>query len=134
MRTIWIPVVIGLMKKNEKLLVGQRPITGTLPGLWEFPGGKIETGENPIASLERELYEELDVKAKVGSPLLNVTKEVSYNKCILLLFYEVLKWDGSPRPQHHYELKWVSMNDLKTMDIPDTNKFILKELERKIFK
>ena len=47
----WVPVVTGLITKGDKVLVGQRPNGGNLAGYWEFPGGKIEVGENPEACL-----------------------------------------------------------------------------------
>ena len=57
----WIPVVAGILKKDQMILVGQRPENHTLAGLWEFPGGKIELGETPEEALARELNEELEV-------------------------------------------------------------------------
>ena len=55
----WIPVVAGFLKKDGKILVGQRPESHSLAGQWEFPGGKIEPGETPEQALARELEEEL---------------------------------------------------------------------------
>ena len=62
----WIPVATGILRKGSLVLVGQRPEGHTLAGQWEFPGGKIELGEQPKEALQRELFEELGIKAEIG--------------------------------------------------------------------
>ena len=84
----WIPVVAGFIKKGDTILVGQRPTTHTLGGLWEFPGGKIEMGESPEEALARELREELGIEAEIGQ--LKIACTHSYGEVgILILFYEI---------------------------------------------
>ena len=98
----WIPVVAGFLKKDGKILVGQRPENNSLPGQWEFPGGKIEPGETPEQALVRELQEELGIDAEVGDLKLACTH--SYGDVgILILFYEILFWKGQPKAQHGME-------------------------------
>ena len=65
-RPNWLPVVAGVLIKDGKTLLGQRPEHKSLPGLWEFPGGKIELGETPEQALRRELKEELAIEADIG--------------------------------------------------------------------
>lgn len=103
------------------ILVGQRPETHTLGGLWEFPGGKIEMGESPEIALARELREELDIEAEIGD--LKIACTHSYGDVgILILFYEVLFWKGEPKPQHHIGLEWVEPSALPTRNIPEANR------------
>lgn len=117
----WIPVVAGLLKKDNKILVGQRPENHTLAGLWEFPGGKIELGETPEEALARELNEELGIEAVVGE--LKLACSHSYGDVgILILFYEILFWKGEPKAQHHVELEWIEPATLTTRKIPDANR------------
>lgn len=117
----WIPVVAGLLKKGDKILVGQRPETHTLGGLWEFPGGKIEMGESPEIALARELSEELGIEAQIGDLKLACTH--SYGDVgILILFYEVLFWKNEPRAKHHTSLEWVYPIDLPKRNIPEANR------------
>lgn len=117
----WIPVVAGLLKKDGKILVGQRPENHTLAGLWEFPGGKIELGETPEEALARELNEELGIEAAVGE--LKLACSHSYGDVgILILFYEILFWKGEPKAQHHVGLEWIEPATLTTRKIPDANR------------
>lgn len=126
-RNVWIPVVTALIKKNDKVLLGQRPVGNSLAGQWEFPGGKIELGESPEYALKRELQEELAIDAEIGA--LKIAYTHSYkDRGILLLFYEVPFWRGEPRPSHHTELKWVAPQELKTLEIPEANRNILDQL------
>ncbi len=126
-RPVWIPVVTGLIRKSGKILVGQRPVGHSLAGQWEFPGGKIEKGESPEVALARELFEELDIEAEVGS--LKLASTHSYGDTgIVILFYEVLFWKGEPKTKHHMALKWVSPDELHQLSIPDANKKILPRL------
>lgn len=117
----WIPVSAGILKKDNLILVGQRPENHTLAGLWEFPGGKIELGESPEQALARELNEELGIIAEVGE--LRIACTHSYSDVgIIILFYEVLFWKGEPKTKHHINLKWVTPAELPKMNIPDANR------------
>ena len=123
----WIPVVAGLLKKDKKILVGQRPENHSLAGLWEFPGGKIEIGESPEQALARELNEELGIEADIGQLKLACTH--SYGDVgIVILFYEVNYWKGEPKAKHHLMLEWIYPQELKLRPIPEANKKILGDI------
>lgn len=123
----WIPVVAGFLKKDQKILVGQRPENHSLAGLWEFPGGKIEIGETPEQALQRELNEELGIEAQIGTLRLACTH--SYGDVgIIILFYEVNYWKGEPKAKHHLMLEWIYPQELKMRPIPEANKKILNDL------
>lgn len=119
-RSFWIPVVAGFLKKGDQILVGQRPENHSLAGLWEFPGGKIESNESPEQALARELREELGIEAEVGE--LKLAASHSYGEVnILILFYEILFWKGEPKAKHHLKLDWISPRDLFERPIPEAN-------------
>ncbi len=125
----WIPVVTGILRKGPLVLVGKRPEGHTLAGQWEFPGGKIELGEQPKDALTRELREELDIIADIGD--LKLTWTHSYPEVgILLLFFEVLFWKNEPKPVHHTELRWVTYEELEKLDIPEANRKLLPAIKK----
>ena len=126
-RPVWIPVVTGILRKGEKVLVGERPKGHTLAGQWEFPGGKLEVGESPEEALKRELQEELSIEAEVGRLLL--TSAHNYTEVsIFLVFYEVLFWKGEPKATHHTNLRWVLPGELYQLEIPEANRRLLPRL------
>lgn len=123
----WIPVVAGFLRKDGKILVGQRPENNSLAGQWEFPGGKIEIGESPEQALARELNEELGIEAEVGD--LKLACSHSYGEVgILILFFEILYWKGEPRAKHHMMLEWIHPEELKSRKIPEANRKILDRI------
>ena len=126
-RPTWIPVVTGLLRKNGKVLVGQRPPGHSLAGQWEFPGGKIERNESPEVALARELMEELSIEADIG-PLKYASTHNYGDTGIVILFYDVQFWRGEPKAVHHLELRWVEPRELNSLKIPDANKKILDRI------
>jgi 8-oxo-dGTP diphosphatase len=126
---IWIPVVTGLIQKDGMVLMGQRPRGNSLAGLWEFPGGKIELGESPEEALERELREELGIFAEVGTLRLATTHSYG-EKAVLIMFYDVHFFKGEPKQMHHADLKWVPIDRIGEMEIPQANYRILDRLTR----
>ncbi len=122
----WIPVVTGLVRRQGKILLGRRP-EGSLAGVWEFPGGKIETNESPEKALARELQEELGIESDIGHLRLATTHSYG-DTSILLLFYDVFYWRGQPKAVHHTELKWVEPDELKNEDLPEANRRVLHQL------
>jgi 8-oxo-dGTP diphosphatase len=126
-KNLWLPVVTGLIRKNGLVLVGQRPPNDSLPGLWEFPGGKIEAGETPVQALKRELFEELAIDAEIGP--LRLAHTHHFEKVhILILFYDVFFWKGEPKPKHHLMLEWIKPQELAHRSIPEANLKILPDL------
>lgn len=126
-RTHWIPVAAGFLRRGDQILVGQRPENHSLAGQWEFPGGKIESGESPEKALARELQEELGIEAEIGDLKFSCTH--SYGDVnILILFYEVLYWKGEPKPKHHLMLEWIEPKELMNRNIPEANRKMLDRI------
>lgn len=117
----------GLIKKNGKVLVGERPEEPIGSELWEFPGGKIEMGESPQVALHRELQEEIGIDAQVG-PLKMAATHIYGETGIIILFYEVQYWKGEPRNLHHHNIKWIDVDELNSTKLPEANRKVLPEI------
>jgi 8-oxo-dGTP diphosphatase len=109
-------VVAAVIEREGLILIGQRKASGRHPLKWEFPGGKVEPGENPRAALIRELREELGIEAAIGEQL--DTYEVQYgsNEPTQLLFYRVTKFDGEPANLDFEQILWELPGRLRDYD------------------
>ena len=118
MKTVLVSAV-ALIDVDGRVLLGQRPEGKSMAGLWEFPGGKVETGETPEAALVRELNEELgiDTWKSCLAPLTFASH--SYEKFHLLMpLFACRKWNGTPQSRENQALKWVKANELSDYPMP----------------
>ena len=107
MKTVLVSAV-ALIDRDGRVLLAQRPVGKSMPGLWEFPGGKVEAGETPEAALVRELREELGIETQ-NSCLAPLTfASHSYEDFHLLMpLFACRKWNGVVQPKEGQALKWV---------------------------
>lgn len=125
-----IVVAAALVDRDGRLLVQQRPEGKPMAGLWEFPGGKLESGETPEAALIRELNEELaiDVDHSCLAPAC-FASDMLGDRHLLLLLYICRKWRGSPIAQHARALRWLRPLELHTLEMPPADKPLIGLLE-----
>ena len=98
-------VAAAVIQRGEEFLLAQRPEGKPYPGYWEFPGGKIEPGEDARAALVRELQEELGIQVTEAWPW--VTRMYTYTHATVRLhFFRVLRWDGEPQPLEDQAIRW----------------------------
>jgi len=111
-----VEVVAAVIMRDGKILIGQRKRGGRHPLKWEFPGGKVEPGEDPRAALTRELREELNVDAAIGEEL--DSYEVNYGDGIriLLHFYRVTQVQGELRNLDFEQITWEKPERLAEYD------------------
>lgn len=101
-----VVVTAAVIERDGKVLVARRKEGLIAAGLWEFPGGKLEEGEDPRRGLERELWEELAVEAKAGELLCSVPFEGTLKSFELVVFRtEILSDDFAPTD--HDEIRWI---------------------------
>lgn len=118
MKTVLVSAV-ALIDIDGRVLLAQRPEGKSMAGLWEFPGGKVESGETPEIALIRELQEELgiDTWQSCLAPLTFASH--SYNDFHLIMpLFACRKWKGTPSPQEGQTLKWVRANQLSNYPMP----------------
>jgi 8-oxo-dGTP diphosphatase len=104
------------LTRNGRVLVCRRAADQAHPLEWEFPGGKVEPGEDPRAALARELGEELGIRARVGAEMARYPYRYPGRPPILLVFYRVDGWDGEPRNLVFAGLEWAAPAQLETYD------------------
>ena len=106
-----VPVTAAIILRDGKILLAQRSPTDRNAGLWEFPGGKIESGETPEACLKRELEEEFGIIANIGH--LFAQSDYCYNHIFIrLLAYIVTCWEGDFQLLNHAAIAWVLPDEL----------------------
>jgi 8-oxo-dGTP diphosphatase len=120
-------VTAALIIEQEKILVTQRKREDSHGLLWEFPGGKVKEGEEPREALQRELKEELDVEVKPGM-MFDGTLYSYPEYPILLLVYHCQIEKGSLKPIGCHDLRWVTLQELKTLAMPPADEPIRKHL------
>ena len=119
MMPLLLVAAVALIDADNRVLIAQRPAGKTMAGLWEFPGGKVESGERPEETLIRELDEELGiaVKEECLAPLTFASH--AYESFHLLMpLYACRRWHGFVQAREGQALKWVRPRDLRTYPMP----------------
>ena len=122
-----IEVAAGLVFRRGKLLISQRPAGGHLAGLWEFPGGKCETGEALPECLQRELFEELGVVVSVSERVMTTT-HVYPEKAVKLNFFLCKLVTGKPEGMEGQALAWITSEELGGYSFPEADAKLLEKL------
>lgn len=111
-----IPVSAAVLWRDGRVLLAQRPASDSLGLKWEFPGGKIESGETPEECIERELAEELQIRVKAGRRL-HTTLHSYRRHTVRILFLDVCLIEGTPEPTEHARLAWVRPEALLSYEL-----------------
>lgn len=123
-------VSAGIIHRNGKILVGQRRRNDRHPLKWEFPGGKVEFGESPQQALVRELREELQIEAQVGSELARYEHDYRTGNRVHLLFFAIRQYAGEPCARVFEQICWIELHSLPSLDFLDGDLDFVKRLAR----
>jgi 8-oxo-dGTP diphosphatase len=122
-----IVAAAALVRDDGRLLLAQRPEGKTMAGLWEFPGGKVETGEIPEAALVRELQEELGIQASPDDLSAFAFVSHAYPKFHLLMpVYLARRWKGEPEGREGQNLMWATAEEASQLSMPPADIPLLK--------
>jgi 8-oxo-dGTP diphosphatase len=123
-----IHVVAGALFDNEgRVLIAQRPPGKHMAGGWEFPGGKLEPDEPPLAGLKRELREELSIEVLDAVPL--IAYEHAYeDRRVFLDLWLVSLFSGEPKSQEGQPLQWVAIEELETVGLLEADRPMIPAL------
>ena len=121
-------VVVGLVfNKTGELLVAERQAHKFQGGRFEFPGGKVEVNELPFDALVRELHEEIGIDVLCAEPW-GQFQHTYADRNIFLDVWRVTEFSGDAHGKEGQEVRWVSLQTLKTLSIPDANRDIVNRL------
>ncbi len=119
----------ALIDSDGRVLLAERPAGKSMAGLWEFPGGKIETGERPEQSLIRELNEELGitVKEECLAPFAFASHDYGDFHLLMPLFI-CRRWDGMVQPRENQRLAWVRPQAFSQYEVPPADLPLMAQL------
>ena len=128
-------VAAGVLVEGGRVLLSQRKAGAHLEGVWEFPGGKANAGEDPRDALRRELREELGIDVVVGE-ILDVTfhRYDEERKAVLLLFFETARVPGSPEPRalDVAAFEWADAQALEPSRFPPADVSVLRKVRARL--
>jgi 8-oxo-dGTP diphosphatase len=121
-------VVAALILDRDRILACQRTRHQVMPLKWEFPGGKIEEGEQPRDALHRELEEELGIEATIGNEVARIHHEYPSGGAVELRFYEVHSYLGEIENRIFREIRWVERSKLPELDFLEADLTLVQDL------
>jgi 8-oxo-dGTP diphosphatase len=126
--TAVVDVAAGIVTRTDgSVLMAERPAGRPWAGYWEFPGGKFESGESPVAALGRELHEELGIEIDHAYPW--ITRIYDYpERRVRLHMYRVLKWHGKPHGKEGQQISWENPLAVQCQPLLPANDAILRFL------
>lgn len=122
-------VTAAVIQNDGHVLIAQRPQGGLLGGLWEFPGGKLKSGEDLVGCLRREIREELGVEISVGGAL-GVYRHAYTHFRVTLHAFQCALSSGQPRPLEHHALEWASPRALSGFPMGKLDRQIANSLNQ----
>jgi len=123
-------VVAALIVQDGKILVCQRTRHQTMPLKWEFPGGKIETGEQPRDAMRRELEEELGIDAEVGDEVARICHKYPNGASVELRFFLVRAFKGEIENRIFRDVQWANPLDLPSYDFLEADLELVGDLAK----
>jgi 8-oxo-dGTP diphosphatase len=121
-------VAAVIFNQRGEFLLAQRPLGKAYAGYWEFPGGKVETGEDTATALARELHEELGIEVTLAYPW--ITRDFDYeHAAVRLRFFRVLAWSGELHGRERQQFTWQSIHKISVAPLLPANGPILRALE-----
>lgn len=121
--------------RNGKIFIAKRCLKGDMGGKWEFPGGKIEPGEDFETAIKREMLEEFGVSVTVKNKITEGTFFHKDKKCSLTVFFVEFEHDGISKPftlTEHTEYKWVNPKEIEKLDFVDSDLSIYPQVLKSI--
>ena len=123
-----VRVVAAVIERDGKYLITQRRPEAVLPGLWEFPGGKVEGDESDEDALEREVTHRIDVRVVVSDKVAERHHEYDKYDVHLTLYACTLEAGHEPKPLRVREIRWVSSGEFQEYQFPPADQATMDQL------
>ncbi|MBL4619613.1 MAG: (deoxy)nucleoside triphosphate pyrophosphohydrolase [Alphaproteobacteria bacterium] len=129
MAKLLLVAACALVDRDGRVLLARRPEGKPMAGLWEFPGGKLATGETPEQALVRELKEELGIETETSC-----LAPIAFASCdsggfhLLMPLFVCRKWTGIPAAKEGQDLRWVKPQGLLEFDMPPADRPLAAQL------
>lgn len=132
MSTIVHVAVAVIVNQKQEVCISLRHADAHQGGLWEFPGGKIESGEQAVQALKREIKEELTLNIVSARPLITIHhqyKDEDEDRGVCLQVFKVLDFTGQAQGMEGQPVKWIALSQLSQYDFPAANQAIIKAVQ-----
>jgi mutator protein MutT len=123
-----IGVAIVWNPERDRILIDRRLPKGRFASYWEFPGGKVEVGEDIPACIQREIREELGIEIAVGEYLIAINHDYDGDLAVSLIVHNCLHISGEPQALECAEVRWVTLEELDRFQLPPANYEIVRAL------
>ena len=124
---------VGILRDNRRVLVCQRKKNSRYELKWEFPGGKVESGESVQDCVRRELREELSIEVGTIGAMKSQVNRYDDGGVFDVTYCFILQFSGKPVNNAFEEIRWVTLTELRSMDILEGNETLVSELDESVF-
>jgi 8-oxo-dGTP diphosphatase len=121
-------VVVGIIIRDGQCFIAKRDFKLHMGGRWEFPGGKVESGETLNQALSRELHEEIGIEATDFTHFHTIHYQYNIKKVRLECFI-VQSFQGEPHGKEGQETRWIMLSELAQYEFPDANRSLIEKLK-----
>lgn len=127
-----IQVAVGIIERKGLVLVCQRKKGSRYELKWEFPGGKVEGGEDPQTSLKRELSEELNIMPEIGDKMFQQRWVYPDHGDFEIHFFSIREFSGELKNLTFEEIRWVSPEMIGELDLLEGSRGVIEHLRKRV--
>jgi len=120
--------VAAVIARESRVLICQRTAEQAFPLQWEFPGGKVEAGEDLVTALRRELCEELGIEAVIGAEVATVQHQYAEGLAVELHFFLVTEFAGEIENRIFHEVRWEERTALNAESFLEADRGVVRQL------